>query len=79
MKRIILIIAVVAIALAAEASRVAYSYDANGRVTRADYGNGKGYTYRYDAAGRLVSRTALTPAGGRRRAISHGQTPPAKP
>ena len=36
-----------------------YTYDAAGRLVRVDYGNGKGFTYRYDANGNLLSRQPL--------------------
>ena len=79
MRKMALVLAIFALTSSAAASKVSYSYDANGRVTRVDYGNGKGYVYRYDAAGRLVSRSALTPAG-RHRAVPHTTTQqPAKP
>ena len=78
MRKMALVLAIFALTSSAAASKVSYSYDANGRVTRVDYGNGKGYVYRYDATGRLVSRSALT--AGRHRAVAHSTTQqPAKP
>ncbi len=39
------------------ADKVSYSYDDTGRLTKADYGNGKVISYTYDKAGNLLSRT----------------------
>ncbi len=36
-----------------------YTYDAAGRLVRVDYGNGKGFVYRYDPNGNLLSRQPL--------------------
>ncbi|MEA1676250.1 RHS repeat domain-containing protein [Nitrospirillum sp. BR 11163] len=43
------------------ASTTQYTYDALGRLTGVDYGNGAKATYTYDAAG---NRTAVTVTGG---------------
>ena len=43
---------------------VNYTYDAAGRLTSINYGNGSVVTYTYDQAGNLVSRTAGTGTGG---------------
>lgn len=45
------------------AAPVNYSYDAAGRLTKVDYGNGSAIAYSYDAAGNLLSRqvTAVGP------------------
>ncbi|HWU78844.1 MAG TPA: RHS repeat domain-containing protein [Caulobacter sp.] len=40
---------------AAAAQSIQYTYDALGRVTRADYGNGKTVSYAYDSAGNRTS------------------------
>jgi YD repeat-containing protein len=50
-----------------------YTYDAAGRLLRVDYGNGKGFNYRYDANGNLLSRSPLS-AGEpeRRRPVRRG-------
>jgi len=46
-----------AVALPATNSQtVRYTYDAAGRLIRADYGDGKSITYSYDAAGNLLKR-----------------------
>jgi len=37
---------------------VTYSYDAAGRLSKVDYGNGTVISYTYDSAGNLLSRTA---------------------
>jgi YD repeat-containing protein len=39
---------------------VTYSYDAGGRLTKADYGNGVVISYTYDKAGNLLSRTVVS-------------------
>jgi YD repeat-containing protein len=49
-----------------------YTYDAAGRLVRVDYGNGKGFVYRYDANGNLLSRQPLS-------AQPPGRQRPAKP
>ena len=60
-------------AAAVEAGTKKYTYDAAGRLVRVDYGNGKGFNYRYDANGNLLSRTPLS-AGEpeRRRPVRRG-------
>lgn len=39
------------------AAAVRYSYDAAGRLTGVDYGDGRTIVYTYDKAGNLLSRT----------------------
>ncbi|KRA61693.1 hypothetical protein ASD79_06145 [Caulobacter sp. Root655] len=41
--------------VAAAQSTTQYTYDALGRVTKADYGNGKTVSYAYDSAGNRTS------------------------
>lgn len=48
------------------AANVSYSYDAVGRLIKADYGNGTSITYTYDKAGNLLSRNVVAPAAGPR-------------
>ncbi len=40
-----------------------YTYDAAGRLIKADYGNGTSITYTYDKAGNLTGRTTATSSG----------------
>jgi YD repeat-containing protein len=40
---------------------IRYTYDKNGRVTRADYSNGRAIIYTYDPAGNLVRRAFVAP------------------
>jgi YD repeat-containing protein len=42
-----------------KAETVAYNYDANGRLLKADYGGGKGFTFSYDKAGNILTVTIL--------------------
>lgn len=44
-----------AVCIAPVASAVDYEYDALGRLTKADYGDGKVIEYSYDAAGNRMS------------------------
>ena len=37
--------------------QISYSYDAAGRLVRAEYGDGKSIVYTYDAAGNLLRRS----------------------
>jgi YD repeat-containing protein len=41
---------------------ISYTYDAAGRLTLVDYGNGTSIQYTYDAMGNLISQTVTTPA-----------------
>jgi uncharacterized protein (TIGR03437 family) len=50
------------LAAAASAAHVAYTYDAAGRLAKADYGNGVVFSYTYDKAGNLLSRTVTASA-----------------
>jgi len=43
-------------AVSAPAQNVRYTYDAAGRLTRVDYGEGRSIGYAYDAAGNLLRR-----------------------
>src|SRR5688572_14363054 len=43
------------------AATVSYTYDAAGRLTLVDYGNGTSIRYTYDAAGNLIAQTVTTP------------------
>ncbi len=60
MLRTIALFAILAGTLAA--APIKYSYDAAGRLTRADYGDGRVITYTYDAAGNLLRRDTATQA-----------------
>lgn len=42
------------------AASATYSYDAAGRLVKADYGNGAAISYTYDKAGNLLSRTVAS-------------------
>jgi YD repeat-containing protein len=48
---------IVSTASISESTSITYTYDANGQVTKADYGNGWSITYTYDAAGNLTGKT----------------------
>ncbi len=52
----LLIMAFIAGVPGAEAETVSYTYDANGRLTGADYGDGLIIGYTYDANGNLLKR-----------------------
>jgi YD repeat-containing protein len=41
---------------------ITYTYDAAGRLTQANYGNGTVITYSYDPAGNLLNRSVQTPS-----------------
>jgi YD repeat-containing protein len=43
----------------ARSTTIQYTYDAAGRLIKADYGGGKSITYTYDANGNLLSRVAV--------------------
>ncbi|MBI4890126.1 MAG: RHS repeat protein [Acidobacteria bacterium] len=45
------------------AAAVKYEYDAAGRLTKADYGDGRVITYTYDKNGNLLKREATGGAG----------------
>ncbi|MBI3959978.1 MAG: RHS repeat protein [Chloroflexi bacterium] len=38
---------------------ITYTYDANGWLVRADYGNGRAIAYTYDAGGNLTARAVV--------------------
>ena len=63
-----------AFAVCAHAGSIAYTYDWAGRLTKADYGNGKSITYTYDNAGNLLNETAssstVTPCEGKAELIA---------
>jgi YD repeat-containing protein len=50
------------LAALAAADTVHYTYDAAGRLTRADYANGGSIAYTYDPSGNLLNRTVTTAA-----------------
>ncbi len=45
------------------ADTVTYTYDANGRLLKADYGGGKSFTYTYDKAGNILTETVAASTG----------------
>ena len=45
-----------------QASNIAYTYDAAGRIVAADYGAGKSISYAYDKAGNLLLSSQPAPA-----------------
>ena len=45
------------------ADTVSYTYDANGRLLKADYGGGKGFTYTFDKAGNILTETIVASTG----------------
>lgn len=49
-------IVTILLAAAAAAGKVAYSYDAAGRLSKVDYGDGRSIVYSYDKAGNLIRR-----------------------
>lgn len=59
MKKTFLIIAATAALCAA--GKVSYSYDAAGRLVKADYGSAGSIAYEYDKAGNLIKRTTQGP------------------
>jgi YD repeat-containing protein len=61
-------------AAAAMSETARYTYDAAGRLTRVEYGGGRGFAYRYDANGNLLARE---PLGTRRRSIRAAKPAPA--
>jgi YD repeat-containing protein len=50
------------LAVEAMAAAITYTYDAAGRITGVDYGNGSTITYTYDSNGNLLARTATARA-----------------
>ena len=52
---------VTALALAASAGVVSYTYDPAGRLVSADYGGGKSTSYAYDNAGNLIVSSQPSP------------------
>lgn len=70
---------VIATSGSAIAASVSYAYDAAGRLTRVEYAGGRGFTYQYDNAGNLLSRTALEPSGRRRPVRHSSRKPPSAP
>jgi YD repeat-containing protein len=42
---------------------ITYTYDANGRLLKADYGGGKSFTYTYDKAGNILTETVVGSTG----------------
>jgi YD repeat-containing protein len=43
------------------AETITYTYDANGRLLKADYGGGRSFTYTYDKAGNILTETVASP------------------
>ncbi len=66
MKRVPAILPLIALltVVAATAQTVNYSYDAAGRLIRADYGDAGAIAYAYDAAGNLLQREVTRGAAG---------------
>jgi YD repeat-containing protein len=58
---VLALVLVAAPALSQQQEELRYTWDANGRLTRVDYGNGRAINYTYDAAGRLVRRVVEAP------------------
>ncbi len=64
------VIAVIGIALAlcvppaVAIASITYTYDANGRLTKADYGNGRSLTYTYDGAGNIITKAVVPSVPG---------------
>lgn len=52
-----ILLALTLLAATAMAAAETYSYDAAGRLSAVDYGNGVKVTYSYDNAGNLLSQT----------------------
>lgn len=65
-----LTVAAVILAATAAAQTVTYSYDAAGRLVRADLGGGRAVAYTYDAAGNLLSAASESPDHTLRVAVS---------
>jgi YD repeat-containing protein len=64
MKRLLAWIAIgtMSASITAFADTVKYSYDALGRITKAEYSSGKVINYTYDKSGRLTSREVIAPS-----------------
>jgi len=45
------------------ADTLTYTYDANGRLLKADYGGGKSFTYTYDKVGNILTETIVANTG----------------
>lgn len=65
-----LAVAALLLAATAGADTVSYSYDAAGRLVRADLGGGRAVVYTYDAAGNLLSAASESPDHTLRVAVS---------
>jgi len=63
-------VAALLLAATAGADTVSYSYDAAGRLVRADLGGGRAVVYTYDAAGNLLSAASESPDHTLRVAVS---------
>ncbi len=78
MKKMITFLLALLLTVSASGASVAYSYDSSGRLTKVDYGKGKGVVYTWDAMGNLVGKGPLPPHAGRRRAVRAAAKGPAK-
>jgi YD repeat-containing protein len=58
--QIVLSLLMICMAGAAFAASITYTYDAAGRLTKADYGRGKTIAYMYDNAGNLSRATSAS-------------------
>lgn len=58
---------------------VSYTYDAAGRLVKADYGSGGSIVYTYDSAGNLTSRTTTSASTVAAAGNAKAESRPAEP